>query len=46
VFSFRAVRAGHKDEGIKWAGEARRLALEYGQQELVVIIDRDLARLK
>ena len=40
------VRAGHKDEGIRWATEARRLAVQYGQQELVAIIDRDLARLK
>ena len=40
------VRAGHKDEGIKWAAEARRLAIEYGQKDLVAIIDRDLARLK
>ena len=25
------VRAGHKDEGIRWATEAKRLAAEYGQ---------------
>jgi tetratricopeptide (TPR) repeat protein len=48
IFALSAahVRAGHKDEGIKWATEARRLALEYGQQDLVAIIERDLARLK
>jgi tetratricopeptide (TPR) repeat protein len=40
------VRAGRKDEGIKWALEARRLALAHGQQDLVATIDRDLARLK
>ncbi len=40
------VRAGQKDEGIKWATEARRLALAYGQQELAAAIERDLARLK
>ncbi len=40
------VRAGHKDEGIRWATEARRLALEYGQQDLAAIIERDLAKLK
>ena len=40
------VRAGHRDEGIKWATEARRLALEYGQQELAAIIERELAKLK
>ena len=36
------VRAGHKDEGIKWATEARNLALEHGQRELAAAIDRDL----
>jgi tetratricopeptide (TPR) repeat protein len=40
------VRAGHKEEGITWATEARRLALEYGQHELAAIIERDLAKLK
>ncbi len=48
VFALSAahVRAGHKDEGIKWAIEARRLALQYGQSELAAIIERDLAKLK
>ena len=48
VFALSAahVRAGHKDEGIKWAMEARRLALQYGQTELAAIIERDLAKLK
>jgi tetratricopeptide (TPR) repeat protein len=40
------VRAGHKDEGIKWATEARRLALEHGQAELAAAIARDLASLR
>src|SRR5207245_6344564 len=40
------VRAGHKDEGIKWATEARRLALEYGQGELAAAIARELASLR
>jgi tetratricopeptide (TPR) repeat protein len=40
------VRAGHKDEGIKWAVEARTLALEHGQRDLAAAIERDLALLK
>jgi tetratricopeptide (TPR) repeat protein len=40
------VRAGHRDEGIKWAIDARELALQYGQQELAAAIERDLARLR
>jgi protein O-GlcNAc transferase len=40
------VRAGHKEEGIKWATAARELALKYGQRELADAIERDLARLK
>ena len=40
------VRAGHRDEGIKWATDARQLALQYGQSELAAAIERDLARLK
>jgi tetratricopeptide (TPR) repeat protein len=40
------VRAGHRDEGIKWATDARDLALAHGQGELAAAIDRDLARLK
>jgi tetratricopeptide (TPR) repeat protein len=48
VFALSAahLRAGHKEEAVKWALEARRLAVEHGQQELVAIIDRDLARVK
>jgi tetratricopeptide (TPR) repeat protein len=40
------IRAGHRDQGIKWATDARQLALEHGQPELAAAIDRDLARLK
>jgi tetratricopeptide (TPR) repeat protein len=40
------VRAGRKSEGIKWATEARRLALEFKQDELARAIERDLALLK
>ena len=40
------VRAGHRDEGIKWATDARQLALQYGQQELAAAIERDLAQLR
>ncbi len=40
------VRSGQRDAGIKWAGEARRLALEYQQTDLAQAIERDLAQLK
>ena len=40
------VRAGRKDEGVKWATDARQLALQFGQNDLAAAIDRDLARLK
>ena len=40
------VRAGQRDEGIKWGTAARQLALQYGQRELADAIERDLARLK
>jgi tetratricopeptide (TPR) repeat protein len=40
------LRAGHKDEAIAWATEAKRLALEYGQKDLAALIDRDLAKVK
>jgi len=39
------VRAGHRDEGIKWANDARQLAVQYGQQELAAAIERELAQL-
>ncbi len=40
------VRAGRKDEGIKWSIDARTLARQYGQTELATAIDRELAALK
>jgi len=40
------VRAGRKDEGIKWATDAKALALEHGQQDLAAAIERELARLR
>ena len=40
------VRAGQKEDGIKWAREARQLALEYQQRDLAAAIERDLAALK
>ena len=40
------LRAGHAEEGRKWAAEARRLAVQYGQQDLASAIDRDLAVVK
>jgi tetratricopeptide (TPR) repeat protein len=40
------LRAGQRDQAVKWATEARRLALEYGQKELAAIIERDLAKIK
>jgi Tfp pilus assembly protein PilF len=40
------VRAGHRNEGVKWATDAARLARELGQHELAAAIDRDLASLK
>ena len=40
------VRAGHRDEGIARAIDARQLALQHGQDDLVAAIERDLARLK
>ncbi|HEX2445525.1 MAG TPA: tetratricopeptide repeat protein [Vicinamibacterales bacterium] len=40
------VRAGRKDEGIKWASEAKRLAEEYGQHDLARAIEQNLALLK
>jgi tetratricopeptide (TPR) repeat protein len=46
ALSVALVRAGQKDEGIKWATDARRLALEFGQHDLAAAIGRDLERLK
>jgi tetratricopeptide (TPR) repeat protein len=40
------VRAGHRDEGVRWATDAKALALAHGQLELAAAIDRELARLR
>lgn len=40
------VRAGHRDAGVKWATDAKALALAHGQVELAAAIERDLARLR
>ena len=40
------VRAGRKDEGIKWASDAQALAREHGQNDLAAAIERELTRLR
>ena len=40
------VRAGHRNEGIQWATDAKNLALAHGQHDLAAAIERDLAALK
>jgi tetratricopeptide (TPR) repeat protein len=40
------IRAGHKDEGVRWATEARQLALTYGDTALAAAIERDLAMIR
>jgi tetratricopeptide (TPR) repeat protein len=40
------VQAGQKSEGIRWAGAARRLALQYGDSALAAAIDRNLAAIR
>ena len=40
------LRAGRKDEAVKWSLEAKALALQFGQTDLAAAIDRDLAALK
>jgi tetratricopeptide (TPR) repeat protein len=39
------IRAGQRDDGVKWAHEAKRLAVEHGQHDLAASIERDLAAL-
>jgi tetratricopeptide (TPR) repeat protein len=46
ALSVAHVRAGRRAEGIKWATEARALALQFGQHDLAAAIERDLALLK
>ena len=40
------VRAGHRNEGVRWATDAARLARELGQHDLAAAIERDLASLR
>ncbi len=46
ALSVAQVRAGHRERGIALAEEAKRLAAEFGQRDLVAAIERDLASLK
>ncbi len=46
ALSIAHIRAGHKDDGIKWATEAKRLAAEYGQHELAASIERQMGSIK
>jgi len=46
ALSVAHVRAGNKDEGIRWATEAKRLASEYGQHELAATIEQQLGSIK
>jgi tetratricopeptide (TPR) repeat protein len=46
ALSVAYARSGRKAEAIKWATDARELALHYGQKELAAAIERDLGRLK
>ena len=39
------IHAGQRDDGVKWANEAKRLAVEHGQQDLAAAIERNLATL-
>jgi tetratricopeptide (TPR) repeat protein len=40
------MRSGRKDEGVRWATDARQLALQYGDTALAAAIDRDLAGIR
>ena len=40
------MRAGRKDEGIRWANDARQLALRFGDTALAGAIERDLATIR
>lgn len=40
------LRSGRKEDAIKWATDAKRLAMQFGQSELAAAIERDLALLK
>ena len=40
------VRAGHRDDAVKWATEAKSLAERHGDTALAAAIERDLARIR
>jgi tetratricopeptide (TPR) repeat protein len=40
------LRAGDKDEGVRWATEARQLAAVYGQHDLAAAIDQQLGSIR
>ena len=40
------VRAGRKEDGVRWATDARQLALQYGDTALAAAIERDLALIR
>lgn len=40
------LRAGHRDEAVKWATEAKSLAERHGDSALAAAIERDLARIR
>jgi Flp pilus assembly protein TadD len=46
ALSVAHLRAGRKDQAIRWGQEARQLAIEFGQTDLAAAIERDLERLK
>ena len=46
ALSVASLRAGRKDDAIKWALEAKQLALQHGQGDLAAAIERELAALK
>jgi tetratricopeptide (TPR) repeat protein len=46
ALSVAKVRAGHRERGLALAEEAKRLAAEFGQRDLIAAIERDLASLK
>ena len=40
------IRAGRRNEGIKWATDAKALAERFGDTTLAAAIERDLARIR
>jgi tetratricopeptide (TPR) repeat protein len=46
ALSTALVRAGQKSEGLKWATEARDLALRFGDSALAAAIEREMASIR